>query len=192
MICGSASIGKLTHRWRELDSKFQFRATVGGFAGLRDTRSGQSSGSHRSSFRSTAVRTWIRLPVDRLRFQGFVACLQRSPPHGWPTSNRNGRDQIGIGGRLAPESAEISPVSLSGVVPVALKSPAKQLARHCGCRFHFDRDALNPEQPCLFCSADLDNLKHSDDFATDHPDFPEVGYASKFCRSAIENVTGLT
>ena len=184
-------VERRTLRWRGLDSKFQFRATFGGLAGLRATRSGQSSGSHRSSFRSTAVRTWIRLPVDRLRFQGFVACLQRSPPHGWPTSNRNGRDQIGIGGRLAPESAEISPVSLSGVVPVALKSPAKQLARHCGCRFHFDRDALNPEQPCLFCSADLDNLKHSDDFATDHPDFPEVGYASKFCRSAIENVTGL-
>jgi len=30
--------------WRELDSKFQFRATVGGLAGLRDTRSGQSHG----------------------------------------------------------------------------------------------------------------------------------------------------
>ena len=25
-----------TRRWRELDSKFQFRATVGGLAGLRD------------------------------------------------------------------------------------------------------------------------------------------------------------
>src|SRR6516165_4689651 len=86
LIAADAGLGsvplevRVTRRWRELDSKFQFLATVGGFAGLRDTRSGQSSGSHRSSFRSTAVRTWIRLPVDRLRFQGFVACLQRSPP----------------------------------------------------------------------------------------------------------------
>jgi hypothetical protein len=33
-----------THRWRELDSKFQFRATVGGLACLRDTRCGQTAG----------------------------------------------------------------------------------------------------------------------------------------------------
>src|ERR1700730_9990660 len=26
--------------------------------------------------------------------------VERSPPQGWPASNRNGRDQIGIGGRL--------------------------------------------------------------------------------------------
>jgi hypothetical protein len=43
-----------TLRWRELDSKFQFRATLGGLAGLQDTRSGQSSGSHWSSFLLTA------------------------------------------------------------------------------------------------------------------------------------------
>jgi len=39
-----------TPRWRELDSKFQFLATLGGIVGLRETRSAQSSGSHRSSF----------------------------------------------------------------------------------------------------------------------------------------------
>ena len=65
----------VTLLWRELDSKIQFRATVGGLAGLRNTRSGQS-GSHRSSFRLTSgERTWIRLPADRLQFQGFVAVL---------------------------------------------------------------------------------------------------------------------
>jgi len=31
-----------TLRWRELDSKFQFGATLGSLTGLRDTRSGQS------------------------------------------------------------------------------------------------------------------------------------------------------
>src|SRR5215469_1744958 len=69
-------IGSSGGRPPHLDSKFQFRATLGSIAGLRDTRSRQSSGSHRSSFRLTSgERTWIRLPADGLRFQGFVAGL---------------------------------------------------------------------------------------------------------------------
>ena len=48
ILGGSAQAASLgtesskTLRWRELDSKFQFRATLGGLAGLRDPQSGQS------------------------------------------------------------------------------------------------------------------------------------------------------
>src|SRR4249919_2164684 len=31
--------------------------------------------------------------------------IERPPPDGWPTSNRDGRHHVGTGGRLAPESA---------------------------------------------------------------------------------------
>jgi hypothetical protein len=57
---------------RGVGSKFQFRATVGGLAGLRDTRCGLNCGSHRSSFRLTArenldsISGW-QASVPRLR-----------------------------------------------------------------------------------------------------------------------------
>ena len=62
-------IGLQTHRWRELDSKFQFRATFGSLTGLRDTRSGQSSlvfpGVRFDALHGREL--WIPLPVDGLR-----------------------------------------------------------------------------------------------------------------------------
>src|SRR5215472_3305706 len=44
-----------THRWRELDSKFQFGATLGSLTGLRDTRSGQSNEQERSRLREVTA-----------------------------------------------------------------------------------------------------------------------------------------
>jgi len=58
--------------WRGLDSKFQFRATFGGLAGLRDTRSAQSSGSYRSPFRLAAGGSGFEL-----RLTGFGPKLRR-------------------------------------------------------------------------------------------------------------------
>src|SRR5215472_774115 len=40
-VCSLGTESSQTRRWRELDSKFQFRATLGGLAGLRDAQSEQ-------------------------------------------------------------------------------------------------------------------------------------------------------
>src|SRR6516225_9700718 len=58
--------------WRELDSKFQFRATFGGLAGLRDTRPAPRSGSYRSPFRLAAGGSGFEL-----RLTGFGPRLRR-------------------------------------------------------------------------------------------------------------------
>src|SRR5215472_14731136 len=50
---------RLTFRWRELDSKFRFRATPGGLAGLRDPQSGQ-----RRRVASEFVSTHCRRELD--------------------------------------------------------------------------------------------------------------------------------
>ena len=50
--------------WRGLDSKFQFRATLGGLAGLRDPQSGQRR-LLASEFVSTHCRREVDLPSER-------------------------------------------------------------------------------------------------------------------------------
>jgi hypothetical protein len=61
-----------TVRWRELDSKFQFRATVRGSPRYAIRAEERVT----SAFVSPHCRRErIQTPVDRLRFQGFVICL---------------------------------------------------------------------------------------------------------------------
>jgi hypothetical protein len=70
--------------------------------------------------------------------------VERSPPQGWPASNRNGRDQIGIGGRLhsgisgrlAPESASVPPYRLES------RSVSPRPARSFGLSDYRELDAL--------------------------------------------------
>jgi hypothetical protein len=60
-----------------------------------------ASRSHRHSF------GWHRSPPLMIavtsRAQSTAQRLRLATPAGWPTSNRNGRDQIGISGRLPSE-----------------------------------------------------------------------------------------
>src|SRR5215472_12390473 len=49
-----------TRRWREVDSNFQFLATLGGLAGLRDPQSGQRRRVASEFARLFAGGDWIR------------------------------------------------------------------------------------------------------------------------------------
>jgi hypothetical protein len=62
---------------RELDSKFQFRATFGGVVGSRYARSEQTNGSHRNSFRLTPASMIAGSYPQRSRVQHSVAIIAR-------------------------------------------------------------------------------------------------------------------
>src|SRR5215472_9269755 len=84
-----------TRRWRELDSKFQFRATLGGLAGLRDPQSGQ-----RRRVASELVSTHCRREVD-------LPSVRRMPSRlSQPLDEIGGAGEQQIAGReLALEAA---------------------------------------------------------------------------------------
>jgi len=114
--------------WRGLDSKFQFRATFGGLAGLRVTRSGQSSGSYRSPFRLAAGGSGFEL-----RLRGFGPRLSslvcRLESLGIPLKARilresNGIEDGGTGSQSSPWINVRSRVSAQLVVAPGPWSPA--------------------------------------------------------------------
>ena len=114
--------------WRGLDSKFQFRATFGGLAGLRVTRSAQSSGSYRSPFRLAAGGSGFEL-----RLRGFGPRLSslvcRLESLGIPLKARillesNGIEDGGTGSQSSPWINVRSRVSAQLVVAPGPWSPA--------------------------------------------------------------------
>src|SRR6516165_11135397 len=118
--------------WRGLDSNSWFRATFGGLAGLRDTRSAQSSESYRSPFRLAAGGSGFEL-----RLTGFGPKLRRLSAGlkvSWHSAEstrpaREQRDRRWRHGvvKLALHQRSVPRQRTAGLSPQGARSPA---ARH--------------------------------------------------------------